>query len=139
MQNLQVFTFCFNITCVFDDVTDKKNWVLTNLHGRNWTEKNDASKTSLIEWEAKKLWKKLRKDCCNEVNALSLHKICPRLNSIRKVQAGETKILETRIIKKPFDKFHIDANSPGDKKYWAYQAFEDYYKLPDDIEIIVKK
>lgn len=62
-----------------------------------------------------------------------------RLNSIRKVQAGETKILETRIIKKPFDKFHIDANSPGDKKYWAYQAFEDYYKLPDDIEIIVKK
>ena len=59
--------------------------------------------------------------------------------SIKLVQNGKTNVLETKIIKAPFDRFHIDANSPVDKNYWAYKAFQDYYKLPDDIEIRKKK
>ena len=62
-----------------------------------------------------------------------------RVKSIKLVQSGKTNILETRLIKSPFDRFHVDANSPIDKKYWAYAAFKDYYKLPEDIEIVVKK
>ena len=62
-----------------------------------------------------------------------------RLNSIKSVQQGKSKILETKLIKSPFDKFHIDANNPLDKNYWAYKAFEDYYQLPSDIEIVSKK
>lgn len=58
-----------------------------------------------------------------------------REESLNKVISGESKVLETKLIKAPFDKFHIDANSPTDKNYWAYAAFEDYYKLPEDIEI----
>ena len=58
-----------------------------------------------------------------------------RERSLEKVLSGESKVLETKLIKEPFDKFHIDANSPTDKEYWAYAAFEDYYKLPEDIEI----
>ena len=62
-----------------------------------------------------------------------------RLNSIKMVQSGQSKILETKLIKSPFDKFHVDANAPLDKDYWAYKAFEDYYQLPSDIEVISKK
>lgn len=55
--------------------------------------------------------------------------------SIRNVQSGKSKVLETKIIKAPFDRFHVDANNPLDKDYWAYAAFKDYYNLPDDIKI----
>lgn len=55
--------------------------------------------------------------------------------AIKNVQSGKTKVLETKIIKAPFDKFHVDANNPVDKDYWAYEAFEDYYKLPSNIKI----
>ena len=58
-----------------------------------------------------------------------------RLKSIESVQRGDTNVLETKLIKKNYDSFHVDANSPIDKKYWAYEPFKDYYKLPDDIEI----
>lgn len=56
--------------------------------------------------------------------------------SLEKVINGESTVLEVKLIKEPFSKFHIDANNPVDKNYWAYAAFEDYYKLPEDIEII---
>ena len=49
--------------------------------------------------------------------------------------AGKTNELKVKMIKAPYDRFHIDANSPVDKNYWAYPAFEDYYKLPEDIKI----
>lgn len=59
-----------------------------------------------------------------------------REESIKEVQSGESKVLKTKIIKAPFDRFHIDSNSPTDKKYWAYKPFQDYYKLPDDIKVV---
>ena len=62
-----------------------------------------------------------------------------RLKSIKDVQNGKTNVLETKLIKSPFDRFHVDANSPVDKQYWAYAAFEDYYKLPQDVIIKKKK
>ena len=58
-----------------------------------------------------------------------------RIEAIKKVQNGETKVLEVKMLKSPFDKFHIDANNPADKNYWAYAAYEDYYKLPKDVKI----
>ena len=58
-----------------------------------------------------------------------------REKSLEKVISGESNVLETKLIKAPFDKFHVDANSPTDKEYWAYPAFEDYYSLPEDIKI----
>ena len=58
-----------------------------------------------------------------------------REKSLEKVVNGESNVLETKLIKAPFDKFHVDANSPTDKEYWAYPAFEDYYSLPEDIKI----
>ena len=60
-----------------------------------------------------------------------------REESIEAVQNGETNVLHTKIIKAPFDRFHIDPNSPTDKDYWAYKPFQDYYNLPDDIKIMV--
>lgn len=59
-----------------------------------------------------------------------------RDDSIREVQSGKSKILKVKIIKSPFDRFHMDPNSPTDKNYWAYKPFQDYYKLPDDIKIV---
>lgn len=58
-----------------------------------------------------------------------------REKSLNKVLNGDSQVLEVKIIKTPFDKFHIDANSPSDKNYWAYAAFEDYYKLSENIRI----
>ena len=62
-----------------------------------------------------------------------------REKSLEKVLSGESKVLETKLIKNPFDKFHIDANGLTGKGYWAYSAFDDYYNLPDDIRIKVVK
>lgn len=62
-----------------------------------------------------------------------------REESIKKVQSGKTDVLITKIIKSPFDKFHIDANNPVDKNYWAYAAFEDYYNLNENIRIEISK
>lgn len=58
-----------------------------------------------------------------------------RNKAIKKVQNGETKVLKIKSIPAPYEKFHIDANSPSDKNYWTYASFEDYYKLPKDIKI----
>lgn len=62
-----------------------------------------------------------------------------REKSLEKVMSGESNLLETKFIKAPFNKFHVDANELTDKGYWAYSAFEDYYNLPDDIEIKIIK
>ena len=62
-----------------------------------------------------------------------------RMASLNNVIAGKSDTVEVEIIKKPFDKFHIDANSPIDKEYWAYAAYEDYYNFPNDIKFKVLK
>lgn len=62
-----------------------------------------------------------------------------REKSLDKVLTGDSKVLEVKVIKSPFDKFHIDANGLTDNGYWAYSAFEDYYNLPEGIEIKVVK
>ncbi len=58
-----------------------------------------------------------------------------RMAAIKAVQDGKTDVLEVKMMKEPFTKFHIDANNPVDKNYWAWAAFEDYYQLPEDITI----
>jgi hypothetical protein len=62
-----------------------------------------------------------------------------REESLNDVISGKTNVLEFKLIKTPYVKFHIDANSPTDKSYWAYAAFEDYYKLPENIEFKIIK
>lgn len=58
-----------------------------------------------------------------------------REEALDSVMNGESKVLNLKEIKAPFNRFHIDPNSPADKQYWAYQAFIDYYDLPEDISI----
>ena len=55
------------------------------------------------------------------------------------VLEGKTNVLKVKEIKAPFDKFHIDPNSPANKEYWAYAAFEDYYHLPENVKIEIVK
>ena len=62
-----------------------------------------------------------------------------REKNITAVQNGKTKVLEMKVMDDFYSKFHIDPNSPMSKEYWAYKAFEDYYSLPEDIQIIPKK
>ena len=62
-----------------------------------------------------------------------------RMKDIQKVKDGKTTVLETKVIKAPFNHFHIDPNSPCEKEYWAYEAFLDYYKLPSNITVTEKR
>lgn len=61
-----------------------------------------------------------------------------REKSLELVQTGKTNTLDIKLMNPNFFKFHIDADSPTSKDYWAYEAFEDYYKLPKDIQIKTK-
>jgi len=58
-----------------------------------------------------------------------------REQSILAAKRGESKIIEIKKMKYPFNKFHIDSNGLVSKDYWAYKHFKNYYNLPDDVDI----
>lgn len=58
-----------------------------------------------------------------------------RLKSIGDVLSGKSDTVYTKEIKEPFNKFHIEANEPASRDYWAIAMFERYYGLPEGVKI----
>ena len=58
-----------------------------------------------------------------------------RDDSIADVLNGNSDTVYVKEIKDPFNKFHIDANEPSSRDYWAIAMFERYYGLPEGVKI----
>lgn len=58
-----------------------------------------------------------------------------RLERIEECKESNCNILTLEKMPKKYSKYHIDSNSPSNKKYYTYRFFLQYYNLPKDINI----